>query len=428
MPDEDQQATPPTPPKVPAVVPPEPPRRETKVVLSDILLLDTAKFEQMQRIAGVMAEASILPDHLVAQPFWWRKNMAPGDIADLRAKMSEEAWNRSWVDAKKRTVANCFLVVEQSFRWGMSPFAVAPETYVVGGKLAYQGKLVLAVVNELAGLESRLRFQWAGEGTERQITISGRFRGESVDREDTVVWSKVKTDNQAWTKDPDQKLLYTGILHWARRWCPEVVLGVKSREDVEQEAQDEVVVDLPPRRPAVSSLDAFAGVSGAAPAPAALAAGSMPIAVEIPAAAKKEEVPTAKLDPAPQKAADPGPEPAPVDARKAEPKAASSPAQKDPAPALFDPPPAVVSTGQPFLSDDHVGKLRALILQAPAVGEVSVSRVLDNVPGETPGVRGQLGAESFEEVTGHEGETADELYSRAVAAVSEMKKAKGRKS
>jgi hypothetical protein len=231
------------------------PGREVRVVVSDILLLDTAKFEQMQRIAGAMAESSIIPDHLVAQPWWWKKNMSPAELGQMQEKLGKEEWGRSWAEAKKRTVANCFLVVEQSFRWGMSPFAVAPETYVVGGKLAYQGKLVLAVVNELAGLEGRLQFEWSGTGQERAIKIWGRFRGETVDREDTLTLKQAKTDNKMWTADPDQKLLYSGILHWARRWCPEVVLGVKSVEDLERIEEDERLRG--PQRLG-SALDAFA--------------------------------------------------------------------------------------------------------------------------------------------------------------------------
>ncbi len=216
-----------------------PARREIRVVESQIALIDTAKFEQMQRVAEAMASATIIPDHLVAQPYWWKKNMAPAEYEARRKELGPEEWARSWAEARRRTVANCFLVVEQAFRWGMSPFAVAPETYVVGGKLAFQGKLVLAVVNVLAGLTKRLAFSWSGDGPERSITISGQFADEDEPRVDTIVWKSVKTDNAMWKADPDQKLLYTGVLHWSRRHCPEVVLGVKSLEDLEAELEAE---------------------------------------------------------------------------------------------------------------------------------------------------------------------------------------------
>lgn len=216
-----------------------PARREIRVVESQIALIDTAKFEQMQRVAEAMASATIIPDHLVAQPYWWKKNMAPAEYEARRKELGPEEWARSWAEARRRTVANCFLVVEQAFRWGMSPFAVAPETYVVGGKLAFQGKLVLAVVNVLAGLSKRLAFSWSGDGPDRAITISGQFADEDEPRVDTIVWKSVKTENAMWKADPDQKLLYTGVLHWSRRHCPEVVLGVKSLEDLEAELEAE---------------------------------------------------------------------------------------------------------------------------------------------------------------------------------------------
>lgn len=289
--------------------PPARPPREVRVVVSDIMLLDTAKFEQMQRIAAAMAESSIIPDHLVAQPWWWRKNMAPAELTGMRTQLGNEEWNRSWADARKRTVANCFLVVEQSFRWGMSPFAVAPETYVIGGKLAYQGKLILAVVNVLAGLEDRLEYEWTGEKGKdsRAIVIRGTFPGGKV-REDGINVGDAKTDNMMWKKDPDQKLLYSGAIHWARRWCPEVVLGVMTLEDVERIEEEER--QRGPLRLG-STLDAFAqggeiGTGGAAGAVIEVEHRPDPVSLEAGAAIPQEAA-AASLGEAAKEVSEPSP-------------------------------------------------------------------------------------------------------------------------
>src|SRR4051812_12735664 len=100
------------------------PKRELRIVESEIAVLDTAKFEQMYRIAGAMAAATLIPEHL---------------YKDKNGAFSPE-----------EVKANCFLIVNQATRWEMDPFSVMPETYVVGGKLGYQGKLVAAVVNSRA--------------------------------------------------------------------------------------------------------------------------------------------------------------------------------------------------------------------------------------------------------------------------------------
>lgn len=176
-------------------------------------LMDTGRFNQMMMIAQTMASASLIPEHLLGKKRGGQFEYFTAD--EIRA--------------------NCFLIVNQAFRWGMDPFAVMPETYVVGGKLGYQGKLIAALVNSLADLEERLSYTYTGtKGTpDFTVTVSGKIRGEKEPRSVTVRVGDVKTDNTMWTKDPEQKLVYTGATKWARRHCPEIILGILTDEDPE---------------------------------------------------------------------------------------------------------------------------------------------------------------------------------------------------
>lgn len=176
-------------------------------------LMDASRFNQMMMIAQTMATASLIPDHLLG------KKKGP---------------NFEYFTADEIR-ANCFLIVNQSFRWGMDPFAVMPETYVVGGKLGYQGKLIAGVINALANLDGRLEYEFSGDpGTDgRTITVSGKFKGADKPVSISVSVGQAKTDNQMWKKDPDQKLVYTGVTKWARRYCPEIVLGILTDDDAD---------------------------------------------------------------------------------------------------------------------------------------------------------------------------------------------------
>jgi len=187
-------------------------------------LFDTARFDHLYRIAGAMAAASLIPEHL------WR--------------------NKHVEFSPEQVKANCFLIVNQSIRWGMDPFAVMPETYVVGGKLAYQGKLIAAVVNARAGLEGRLKYDFTGrKGTDDfTITVSGLFPGDGEPSTISLSVGEAKTGNDMWRKDPEQKLVYSGAVKWARRYCPEIVLGVVTDDDIErinERAAAEAVVARP---------------------------------------------------------------------------------------------------------------------------------------------------------------------------------------
>lgn len=214
------------------------PKRERLLVQDDSAishLMDTAKFEHMIRIAGAMAGASLIPEHL-----WCRKK--GGEIVE---EFSAD-----------QVRANCFLIVNQSLRWGFDPFAVMPETYVVGGKLAYQGKLIAAVINARAPLSSRLNYSFTGkEGNDDfTVTISGSFQGESKPREVTLSVGKARTSNEMWKKDPEQKLIYSGVVKWARRHCPEIVLGIITDDDAERMGERQVDGRIVETVPATSRI------------------------------------------------------------------------------------------------------------------------------------------------------------------------------
>jgi hypothetical protein len=167
------------------------------------IMMDSARFEQAQRVASTLAHAALTPKHL--------KGNSP-----------------------QESIANCFRVVNQAFRWGMDPFAVADETYVVQGRLGYQGKLIASVINTRSNLASRLRCEYDGEGDGRTVTVIGRFANEDFDRTITLSVGQAKTGNEMWKKDPDQKLYYSAVAKWARRHCPEVILGVMTSEEVDK--------------------------------------------------------------------------------------------------------------------------------------------------------------------------------------------------
>jgi len=166
-------------------------------------LLQTETFNQMQRVAIAIGGSSLCPKHLKGS-------------------------NQS------ETVGNCLRVVNQAYRWGFDPFAVADESYVVHGKLGYQGKLVAAVVNSRAGLKERLAYDFKGEGDERTVIVSATFQGSEKVLTIELSVKQAKTENDMWKKDPDQKLCYSGAIKWARRYCPEVIMGVLTDDDLER--------------------------------------------------------------------------------------------------------------------------------------------------------------------------------------------------
>lgn len=172
------------------------------------LYMDTGIFEQLQRVAQMMAKSSLVPAHL---------RYLPDD---------EQA-------IKEQRIADCFLVTAQAFRWRMDCFAVAQHTFVLKGKLGYEGKLIAAIINASGRIEQNLAYEYSGDpGPGRKVVVSATLKGEKKVRtvEGTVAaWA---TENDMWRKDQDQILSYRGAREWARRHMPEIILGIAAEEEL----------------------------------------------------------------------------------------------------------------------------------------------------------------------------------------------------
>lgn len=131
-------------------------------------------------------------------------------------------------------VGACMAVAMQALEWEMSPFAVASKSYSVKGAIAYEAQLIAAVVNTRSGITGRLKYSYTGEGNELVCTVTGVIDGEEFIYESPDFNSITPKNSPLWKTDPRQQLGYFSSRSWARRYTPEVLLGVYDREEVEQ--------------------------------------------------------------------------------------------------------------------------------------------------------------------------------------------------
>jgi hypothetical protein len=131
--------------------------------------------------------------------------------------------------------ADCLLVIQAAARWGVDPYAVAQETSVIQGRLMYSGKLTAAVVNARGGLVGRLAYDYRGQGDDRTVTVSGLLRGEAEPRTAEVRLRDVRTTNKMWQQQTDQQLAYSAARIWARRHTPDLLLGIWSPEEFDDQ-------------------------------------------------------------------------------------------------------------------------------------------------------------------------------------------------
>ncbi len=143
----------------------------------------------------------------------------------------------------------CLAVTFQAVEWRMSPFQVANKAYVVNDRLGFESQLIHAVIEARAPLKGRLRCEYLGEGADMQCRVFATFNGEDSPHEYTSPkFSAIPTKNSPlWKSDPQQQLFYYASRSWARKWAPDVLLGIYSREEVEE---------MEPATPAGSGLHA----------------------------------------------------------------------------------------------------------------------------------------------------------------------------
>lgn len=128
----------------------------------------------------------------------------------------------------------CMAVAMQAFEWEMSPFAVASKSYQVKGAIAYESQLITAVVNTRSNLKGRLSYEFAGEDGALTCTVTGTFEdGETRTYTSPPISSITVKNSPLWKSDPQQQLGYYSSRAWARRHCPEVILGVYDRDEAE---------------------------------------------------------------------------------------------------------------------------------------------------------------------------------------------------
>ncbi len=140
----------------------------------------------------------------------------------------------------------CMAVALQALEWSMSPFAVASKSYAVGGRIAYEAQLIAAVVNTRSGIKGRLKYRYDGEGSALTCTVTGTLDGEECVYTSPPIGSITVKNSPLWKSDPQQQLGYFAARSWARRHCPEVILGVYDRDEAEDFRGPDKAKDITP--------------------------------------------------------------------------------------------------------------------------------------------------------------------------------------
>lgn len=180
-------------------------------------IMDTARFEHLQRIARVFANSELVPAHFQGNE------------------------------------PNCFVALQMALRLDVDPFMLMQKVYVVHGKPGIEGQLAIALINSRGPFKGPLRWTFSGKPKSDDWTCTcyaeNRETGERVEM--ALSWETVKAEGwttkkeSKWLTIPELMFRYRTASWLGRLYCPEVLMGLPT----EDELMDTVTRDVTPAAP-----------------------------------------------------------------------------------------------------------------------------------------------------------------------------------
>ena len=223
------------------------------------LILDGQSLDRMMKLAEIMASSR------VTLPNEYKNN--PGD---------------------------CLAVVMQSMQWRMNPYAVAQKTHFINGKIGYEAQLIHAAILTSGFIgKDGFEYEWYGpwdrvigkfeikKGDKGEYRVPGwkladeegigiRIRASiaatGTVRELDLLLAQARTRNSTlWADDPRQQLSYLAEKRWARLYCPHVILGAYTPDELREAGERDMgAAEVVPDKPTVA--DRVKAATGHAPA------------------------------------------------------------------------------------------------------------------------------------------------------------------
>lgn len=163
------------------------------------------KFDLMQRQARVFALSPLVPAHIRT-------------------------------DNPEVGLANCYIALVLAEQMGENPLVVMQNIYIVHGRAGWSASYMIAKANASGVFRGVIRFKHSGEGPSRSCTATGTLRdtGEDVSATVDMVMAKAEgwTKNSKYTSMPDQMLIYRAATFLVRTYCPQVMLGYTTHEEI----------------------------------------------------------------------------------------------------------------------------------------------------------------------------------------------------
>lgn len=178
-------------------------------------LMDSDRFGQMQRVGTMFSQSDLVPDVFKGKP------------------------------------ANCMVALQMAFRLKIDPLALMQSMFVVHGRPGLESKMIIALINTRGPFDGPIQWRFEGEGKQRSCTAYATHSRTKERCEQTVTWAMVEAEGWSgksgskWKTMPDLMFQYRSAAFLGRLYCPEVILGLSTNDELHD--MGEIVINPPPQ-------------------------------------------------------------------------------------------------------------------------------------------------------------------------------------
>ena len=144
-------------------------------------------------------------------------------------------------DVYRNSPENCLVAIDIANRLGISPLMVMQNLYVVKGKPSWSGSFCAAAING-SGRFTPLEYEFVGEsGTPSYGCYATAVRVSTGKRCNSDVITMKMAQDEGWVNKPGSKwrtmpvqmMMYRSAAFFARVFCPDILLGIPTYEEVQ---------------------------------------------------------------------------------------------------------------------------------------------------------------------------------------------------
>lgn len=163
------------------------------------------------------------------------------------AKSMNAAWRTATMlsksdllpDTYRNKPENVLIALDLSMRMNISPMLIAQQLYIVKGKPAWSGQFCISQING-SGRFSPLEFIFGGEDDEHASCYAQATRmadgklctGTKITMQMAKAEGWIDKNGSKWKTMPQQMLQYRAAAFFARVFCPDLLMGLQTADEV----------------------------------------------------------------------------------------------------------------------------------------------------------------------------------------------------